>query len=60
MARKKSKNSKYPFAGLGLDKEEEVKLKALLKLKEMSVKGLSRYLIKKWMVENEGLLKLKG
>lgn len=56
MARKKSKTSKYPFAGLGLAQDEEEKLKILLKIREQSAKALTRYLIRKFIAENEGLI----
>lgn len=49
MARKKSKNSKIPFDGLGLEPHEEVELLRLLKLKDMKMNQLKRALVRKWM-----------
>ena len=59
MPRPRSKKSNYPFAGLGLDKDEEVILKQLLgkKHKDTSARRLVRFLVRKWIKENEYLLK---
>ena len=57
MARKRKKNSTYPFSGLGLEKEEEEKLIKLLKIKDSSATRLKRALVRQWIKDNEHLIK---
>lgn len=49
MARTKGKNSKISFDGLGLTKEEDKTLIALLKEKDTSMARLKRFLVRGWM-----------
>jgi len=49
MARKRSKNSKTSFAGLGLRPEEDKKLIRLLAEHDSSASRLVRTLIRQWM-----------
>lgn len=58
MARKRSKNSKFPVAGLGLKPEEDKLLLELTDRHDISVKQLLRALAREWMATGgEGVLK---
>lgn len=49
MARLRDPKSKLSFGGLGLTKQEDDKLKKLLKTKDYSIARLKRELIRAWM-----------
>lgn len=53
MARKKLKGSTNSFSGLGLDKEEDKILIAILKERDISAKQLTRTLIRSYIMENK-------
>lgn len=45
----RSKNSNYPFSGLGLKPEEDDKLKEMLANHDLSARQLLRALVRQWM-----------
>lgn len=51
MSRTRKKGSTYPFGGLGLEPDQEVKLKKLLKKEDTSIRRLCRYLVAQWITE---------
>ena len=57
MARPRTKKSKTPFGNLGLDEDNESKLKLLLKIRDTSLQRLKRLLLKQWIKDNEPYLK---
>ncbi len=51
--RPRAKNSKYPFAGLGLDSREEELLQGILDAKDLSYRQVARVLIREWIREHK-------
>jgi hypothetical protein len=49
MARPRNKNSNNSFGGLGLDTEEDKKLQKVLKDKDVSLKQLTRMLLRQYL-----------
>jgi len=49
MSRTKNQNSKLSFGGLGLEPEEDIKLKEALSKKGVSLKQLQRMLVREWL-----------